>query len=171
MKNYLLFLLLITVSSTGFAQFGLNAGYLSSTTKLSGDGGSITSDAISGFNIGLTYTLDLNETLMMRPELHFVSVSDEGESANGLLIPVPVMYALSDAFSLQIGPAFGFSLEESVDDFSNFALSAVVGASYMLTDNVYGQLRYFPQLSNSYTGEGDLKVRNNTFSVSVGYNF
>ncbi len=171
MKNYLLFLAMNVISFTGFAQFGVSGGYVSSTQKYSDSDGSISFSGIDGFNLGVTYTLDIDDTFQLRPEVHFVSVSYDGESMNGLLAPVPVLYGLGDAITLQFGPTLGLSLEESDEDYTNFALGAVLGASYAFTDNIYGQLRYLPQLSNSYTGGGDLKVKTNTVSVSVGYNF
>ena len=90
---------------------------------------------------------------------------------NGLLAPIPVLYGVGDAFTLQFGPTLGLSLEESSEDYTNFALGAVLGVSYAFNDSVYGQLRYLPQLSNSYTGCDDFKVRTNTLSLSIGYNF
>ena len=171
MKNYLLFLTMSVISLTGFAQFGVSGGYVSSTQKYSDGDGSVSFSGIDGFNLGVTYTLDINDTFQLRPEVHFVSVSYDGESMNGLLAPIPVLYGVGDAFTLQFGPTLGLSLEESSEDYTNFALGAVLGVSYAFNDSVYGQLRYLPQLSNSYTGGEDFKVRTNTPSLSIGYNF
>lgn len=171
MRKSFLAIAITLFSFSSFAQFGVNAGYVNTSESFSGSGFTSTTDSFSGFSLGVTYTTSISDTFLLRPELHFASLSKDGESTSSLMLPIPALYEVADSFNLQFGPSLTYSLEKSTDGYTNLGISALIGAAYSFTDNVYVQARYMPQITNSYTGPGDFKLKSNMLSFSVGYEF
>ncbi len=146
--------------------FGITAGYLNGRASVKFDEGTF-SDSQSGFFIGALVDFVLTEKTSIQPELLYANI-DEGSA---LMLPVMLKSYITEKLNFQVGPQFVFSLEESVEDFSNVELGLAGGLGFDITSNFFLQARYSFQLSNSYTGNEDVKVRANYFTAGVGYKF
>ena len=91
------------------------------------------------------------------------------EDNNSLYLGALGKYNVSDEFSLLLGPAFNYLLEDIVDDYSKLGIFAVIGPSYDITDKFFAQAKYSFQLNNFYTGDSDITSRANFLLVGVGY--
>lgn len=146
--------------------FGVTAGYLNGRASVKFDEGTF-SDSQSGFFIGGLVDFVLTEKTSIQPELLYASIDD----GSALMLPVMLKSYITDKLNFQVGPQFVFSLEESVEDFSNVELGLAGGLGFDITDNFFLQARYSFQLNNSYTGSEDFKVRANYLTAGVGYKF
>ena len=109
-KKLLLFTALISFCFTVNAQeskFGVTTGYQSSSFKVSGAGLDISTDA-SGYFVGFFAQFSVSETFSIQPELHYSSVSDDGESIGDIIIPVMLKFHLTDEFNFMAGPQFDY---------------------------------------------------------------
>lgn len=110
-------------------------------------------------------------------------------------IPVIAKFYIINKLSIEIGPSFNFLINEkgnrldlpdivdSNGNFvrsqkymnpygSNFEWSAILGVSYKISKILSGSLRYTQGLSNAFTPPNyDLKAKNNSFQLGVGYLF
>ena len=87
------------------------------------------------------------------------------------MLPILGKFAISEKFNFQVGPQMVFSLEESVEDFSNVEFDVAGGVGYDIDDDFFLEARYTFQINNSYTGSEDVKVRGNYLTIGVGYKF
>jgi len=173
MKKIIFLAVALFAFSFGYAQqFGVKAGFNSTSFAVTVLDES-DSESISGFYIGLLAEFELSEAIMLQPELQYVNISEDGESTGFLNIPIMFKYYIAEGFNVQAGPQISYSLEESVDDFSNLGIDVAVGLGYDINDNFFVDARYSYNVNNRYTGAGseDLSVRYNAFQVGVGYKF
>jgi opacity protein-like surface antigen len=179
----------VAVFAFGFAnaqevKFGAKAAL--NVATLTGD----VEDASSlvGFQVGGFAEIKISDKFSVQPELLY---SAQGASFDGgdtklnyLNIPVMAKFYVADAFSLEAGPQVGFLLsaksdgEDIKDFYSSTDFGINLGAGYDFTENLSVGLRYNFGLSNvtdfgdleDFIGE-DISIKNNVFSVSVGYKF
>ena len=168
MKKLILFssLTVFIFSAKAQTQFGLTAGYLGVSAKVSGDGGSL-SATDSGFYIGAMADFKTSEKLHVQPELVYANVND----SDAIIIPILLKYYAAEKFNIQAGPQVTVSLEEAPNDFTSIGLALAAGVGYDITQNFFLEARYSLQINNYYTGTADLTARENYFTVGVGYKF
>lgn len=147
-------------------RLGLTAGYLNAKAGIKTAGLRI-SDSESGFFAGLAADFEASDKFNIQPELLYANVND----SEGLILPILGRIGLSDRFNLQVGPQFVFSLEESMEEISNFEFDLVGGIGFDIDKDFFLEARYSVQLNNSYTGSEDFKVRANYLTVGLGYWF
>ncbi len=162
----LLFLGFALNSTAQDVNFGVTGGFLNAGARVKVDGITI-SDTQAGFYVGILAEFEVTEKFKVQPELLFATV----DGSNALFLPVLGKIYLSNGFNLQVGPQFGISLEESVDDFSSFSIEVAGGLGYDITDAFFIEARYSQQLNNSFTGDLDITARGNGLYVGVGYKF
>ncbi|WP_300569036.1 porin family protein [Flavobacterium sp.] len=176
----------VAIFAFGFAnaqetKFGIKAGL--NMANLSGDIDDTSMKA--GLHVGAFAEIKISDKFAVQPEVLFSMQGakvDGGDYAfNYLNIPVMAKFFVTEQFSLEAGPQIGFLMSakanpdegDSVDvkEFltsTDFGLN--VGLGYDFTENFTAGLRYNLGLSNiSDEDNGDIK--NNVFSVSVGYKF
>ncbi len=167
--KFCLCLLLITTALNLSAQdFNLSAvgGYLNLDINFKVNGEEFDlGNKSSGFYIGALTNITLTEKIDLQPELLFGAIEDN----NSLYLGALGKYNVSDEFSLLLGPAFNYLLEDIVDDYSKLGIFAVIGPSYDITDKFFAQAKYSFQLNNFYTGDSDITSRANFLLVGVGY--
>ncbi len=129
-------------------------------------------DGRTAFHVGLVAELGLSDKFAIQPELIY---SAQGADESGvdlgidyLNLPVLAEFKVSENFSLQAGPQFGFNIDEAdVDDLESFDLSAAFGVEVNFS-KFFAQARYnlgFTDLVD------DADVKNGVFQISVGYWF
>jgi hypothetical protein len=174
MKKLFFITMLLGVSLGVNAQWGFTANYLTATPNLEYEGFSLDGESYSGFGVGVTYLFDVTDQIQARPELMYVNygTSEFSSSYSTVMIPVPLIYAINDDLNVQAGLALTYALDEISDDDvdnSSSSIGFVVGAGYSITERVYGQIRYIPQLTNS-VNDPDASLKINNLSFTLGYN-
>ena len=176
MKKLLLFTALISFCFTVNAQeskFGVTAGYQSSSFKVSGAGLDISTDA-SGYFVGFFAQFSVSETFSIQPELHYSSVSDDGESIGDIIIPVMLKFHLTDKFNFMAGPQFDYITEDDAEGIKKFAMGLGFGLGYDISDNISLGARYsigFDRLDDEGEDVGDASFKINIFQIGLSYSF
>ncbi len=171
MKKLLFFTIAIFVFSLVNAQqFGIKAGFNSTSAKITFDGASV-SGSSSGFYAGFLANFELSDQVELQPELLFVNISENGQNESSLLLPIMFKYNVSDEFSILAGPQVRYILEESVEDITNFGVDFGAGVSYDIDENFFVDARYMFGLTNQYTGSLDMTAKYSFFQVGIGYKF
>jgi len=157
----------------------------------------------TSFHLGGVAEIEINEDFAVQPELLY---SAQGATYDNFTLaidyinlPIMAKYFVTEEFSLEAGPQFGFLLSaklkedssnngngggtvdtlgrraESVDvkdSVKSFDYGLNFGASYLVDPNIFVSLRYNLGLANGNDfddSEGDFK--NSVFQLSVGYFF
>ena len=144
------------------AKFGLKAGYLQGYGKVEQNGIGVTFDD-GGFFAGVLAELELAK-LNVQPELLYGNIDD----TDYLFLPVMLKKKLAGGLNIQAGPQFTFVLEDAVDDLSRFSLDFGIGVGYDILSKLFLNARYTLQVTNSFTGNGDARVRTNFLNLGLG---
>jgi len=167
-KLHLCLLALFTTFSISGQDFNLSAlsGYLNIDTTFEFEGESFDFDtASSGFYFGLQSEFNLAEKIDLQPEIVLGIIKDR----NALYLSLLGKYNVTENFGLLLGPSFNYVLEDFVDDYQNFGITANIGASYDISDTFFAQAKYSIQLNNYYNGDNDIISRANFLLIGIGY--
>lgn len=145
--------------------FGVTAGYINTTIKVSGDGMSASVDE-SGFFVGANADFKLSDVLHVQPAVLYASVDE----ADFLHIPIMFKYYVAEQFNIQAGPQGSLFLEDTEDTINSFGLDLGAGLGYDINENFFVEARYAFELTNR-TPDFDAKTRINTLQIGVGYRF
>ncbi|NCT18416.1 MAG: outer membrane channel superfamily protein [Flavobacteriaceae bacterium CG_4_8_14_3_um_filter_34_10] len=164
----------ITTNAQGI-DFGVKAGANFSTiTDASGF------DNKTGFHAGIFLGLKFTDKLALQPELLY---SQQGAEFNAgkfdldyVNIPVVLKLYLIQGLNLQVGPQFGFVVNDDITvqgiegqvKTNDFDFSGVVGAGYDLPLGLRIDARYNFGLSDVIESES---WKNGVFSLALGYSF
>ncbi|MEM1336158.1 MAG: porin family protein [Bacteroidota bacterium] len=127
-------------------------------------------DGRTGYHIGAVVELGLSEKFAIQPELIY-STQGADESVLDLNIdylnlPVLAEIKLTEMFSVQAGPQFGFKVNEGdFEDLESFDLSGAFGLEVNIS-KFFAQARY--NLGFTDVAE-DVDARNSVFQISVGF--
>ncbi len=174
-------LFFLTATSAQQTNFGIKAGYNSSSVQIS-DGADY--DSKSGLHVGGLAHIHVTSHFAVQPEILFSCQG--GERPNSKLrldyINVPILgqYMISDGFRLQTGPQIGFlvsaeqkvgDLEIDIDDsFNAVDFSWSFGAGYIFSSGVGIDARYNLGLNN-VSDDSDFEAKNRVFQVGLFYQF
>ena len=160
--------------------FGIKGGV--NLASLSGDGVTDASNR-TGIHFGAYARVKLGG-IGLQPEAYYSAQGAEvsfanvkqAVDANYLNIPILLRFNPVPILNFHIGPQFGILMsadqagQDIKDSLKSSDLSAAVGAGLDLPFGLNFPLRYVRGLS-SINGDGDESIKNNTFQVSVGYDF
>ena len=195
MKKSILFIAALVFSTTFVAaqesvQFGAKGGVNFST--FSGDGFSDFKDENSrtGYHLGLLAEVPLSERFSIQPEVLYSAQGfdmvrrndneDVEHQLDYITVPVMAKLYLIDGLALEVGPQFGFVVNESIDfgsteteiyndNRNDFDLSAGLGASYKFNKFfLYG--RYNAGLTDIYDVE-NVQAKNSVVQAGIGLLF
>lgn len=127
-------------------RFGVTAGYINTTIKVSGDGMSASVDE-SGFFVGANADFKLSDVLHVQPAVLYASVDE----ADFLHIPIMFKYYVAEQFNIQAGPQGSLFLEDTEDTINSFGLDLGAGLGYDINENFFVEALYAFELTNSYT--------------------
>ncbi len=145
---------------------GVRAGADFATAKADFDGIKI-SDNETGFYLGLFTEIQASESLIIRPEINYVAISDLDQ----IQIPVLAQFALADKLNTLVGPSFGFLLDTEEGE-KSFNFGAALGLTFDISENFLVEGRYNLGLSNLVEdNEFDASLKLHGFQVGVGYKF
>ena len=149
----------------GGSKLSAKAGYLSLSQRLENAGDEITDDR-SGFYAGVAFNFGISPKFDFQTELLYANGSGESDS---VILPFLANINLTEKLILQTGPQFVFALERQPTDVSGFQFNFGFGARYNMDGDLFIDARYAPQFSNSYRGQQDITLKNNIFSIGLGY--
>jgi opacity protein-like surface antigen len=157
------------------AKFGAKAGFNSTSFRVSFDGTSA-SESASGFYLGVFGEFEVSEKLDIQPELQYVSVSEDGENSDFLLLPILAKFNVTNEFNILAGPQLDYLLDEEDGGLNRLGVGLAAGMAYNIDENFVIDARYSFGLSNR-TGdieelEGfDVKTTFSYIQVGLGYKF
>jgi hypothetical protein len=185
-KTILISALLVAASFATQAQtvkFGLKAGlnYANQTgTNITINTTNYKTDAITSYHVGLIAEVKLLDKFSIQPELLY---STQGATYKNALtefknemgyvsIPVMAKIALSDSFSLELGPQASFLLSKKdnviIGDQSTFDFSAAGGLGLKITKSIFIQGRYVLGLTEI---SKNAQAKNSLLQLSAGLMF
>ena len=154
-------------------KFGITAGYQSSSFEISGGGVDLSTDA-SGFFLGFFSQFSVSENLSIQPELHYSSVSDDGESVGDLIIPVMLKFHVSEKFNLMDGPQFDYLTEDDTEGIKKFGMGLGLGLGYDISENISIGARYslgFDRLDDEGVDLDGASIKINVLQLGLSYSF
>ena len=154
-------------------KFGITAGYQSSSFEISGGGVDLSTDA-SGFFLGFFSQFSVSENLSIQPELHYSSVSDDGESVGDLIIPVMLKFHVSEKFNLMAGPQFDYLAEDDTEGIKKFGMGLGLGLGYDISENISIGARYslgFDRLDDEGVDLDGASIKINVLQLGLSYSF
>jgi Outer membrane protein beta-barrel domain len=135
-------------------KFGVKAGFTAQTAPVKVGGFSSTGSA-SGFLVGGFADFGVSDKMRFQPSVEFVAVS----SNNSIEVPLLLKYSIIDKLYAMAGPGINYSLDAPTDQLT---VALDLGASYDITDNFVGELRYDLGLTG---------IKTSGIYVSAGYKF
>lgn len=125
----------------------------------------------NGFAFAGFVDYGFTEDLSLRTELQWSAEGGKEESirANYLQLPILLKLATSDRLSFMAGPQIALKTWKNSDGFSTLAFSGVIGAEYMITDELFIDARFAYGLSNILDDEEtDLEAKNHVMQFGFG---
>lgn len=175
MKKSILILTLLFTSIYGFSQeadvlYGVRGGLNISNLDFE-PAPEFSNTHRNGYVFGFFGEFELSDIISVMPELQF---SAEGAKEKSLRIdyiqaPILFKYRITDKIFIGAGPLVGVKIHEEEDGFKNFALSGILGGEYMITSEIFVDLRYSYGFTNKIDKESDYKVRQTNIQFGVGY--
>ncbi|WP_299361892.1 porin family protein [Winogradskyella sp.] len=122
--------------------------------------------AFAGFvDFGFTEELSLHTELQWSAE----GGKDEDIRADYIQMPIMLKLSVSDRLSFGAGPQISLKTWQNNDGFSTFAFSGVLGAEYMITDELFIDARYSIGLTNILDEDlTDSEARNHVIQFGFG---
>ncbi|MDY2586527.1 porin family protein [Winogradskyella aquimaris] len=123
--------------------------------------------AFAGFaEFGFTEELALHTELQWSAE----GGKDEDLRADYIQMPILLKLSTSDRLSFMAGPQVALKTWKNNDGFSTFAFSGVVGAEYMITDELFVDARYSYGLTNILDEDDipNLEAKNHVMQFGFG---
>lgn len=194
MKNVILVCLLLAVSSIAMSQeirFAAKGGLNVGSLKISDGSGSEESGSKVSMYLGGRVEYGLSQNMSIQGELLYQSFGGELSygtetaefSINEISLPIVFKYYVIEKLSFNGGISLAYVLGgkyEYSGDFGNESgdmegLSSInfgisLGGEFLLTDNIFIDMRYNLGLSN-LSSEGDGTVNGNVLQIGGGYRF
>ena len=144
-------------------------------------------DGKTAFHVGAVINIGISEKFAIQPELVYstqgYTASFDGVDVTGKLdyinLPILVDYTIISGLSIQAGPQIGFNIKDEmvaddVDDVSldldaeSIDIAGALGAQFKMGSGLFFQARYTFGFSEIVE---DVDIKNNVFSLGVGYFF
>lgn len=125
----------------------------------------------NGFAFAGFVDYGFDEDLSLRVELQWSAEGGKDQSLRADYIHLPILLKLStsDRLSFMAGPQPSLKTWENRDGFSTIAFSGVVGAEYMITDELFIDARFMYGFSNILDDElTDLEAKNHVIQIGFG---
>ncbi|HZH70094.1 MAG TPA: porin family protein [Flavobacteriaceae bacterium] len=174
MKKLILGVFAVFFAITSYAQgidFGIKAGANFSTLT---DATGLKNK--TGFHGGVFLGLKFNDKIALQPELLYSQQGAEFDMGkvdlNYINVPVIVKYYLVQGLNIQLGPQFGFVVDDNISnaifEAEDFDVSGVVGAGYDFPFGIRLDARYNFGFTDVVKDTGS---KNGVFSIALGYSF
>ncbi|MBU2940104.1 porin family protein [Lacinutrix sp. C3R15] len=175
MKKSILIITLFFSCMYGFSQekdvlYGVRAGLNISNLDFD-PAPEFTNDHRNGFAFGFFGEFELSDAISLMPELQFSAEGAKEKSIRLDYIQAPILfkYRISDKLFAGAGPLVGVKIHEENDGFKNFALSGIIGGEYMITSEIFVDVRYSYGFTNKIDKESDYTVKQTNIQFGIGY--
>lgn len=172
MKRFSILLVSLILSYNSFGQgvdlgikFGANFATISDASGL---------DNKTGFHIGAFGAIKFNDNIALQGELLYSQQGAKFKPGDINLdyvnVPIIIKYYLVQGLNLQVGPQFGFLVNDNLDDSNaeTMDIAAVLGLGFDLPFGLRLDGRYNLGLTDiAKNGDG----KNSVISLSIGYSF
>ncbi len=125
----------------------------------------------NGFAFAGFVDFGFTEDISLRTELQWSAEGGKDESIRADYIQMPILLKLStsDRLSFMAGPQIALKTWKNKDGFSTLAFSGVVGAEYMITSELFIDVRFAYGLTNILDeDETDLEAKNHVIQFGFG---
>ncbi|HIB36970.1 porin family protein [Mesonia sp.] len=143
--------------------FGVKAGVNLANLNTDGD-----IDGKTSFYLGAVAEFGLSESFALQPELVYSMQGADELDLSYINIPVLAKYYLVEGLAVEVGPQFGFVVDDEDTEAESIDFSAAIGAEYALDMGVFFQARYNLGLTDVYDG---IDSKNSVFQIGLGYKF
>lgn len=190
MKKTTILLTFMLVSFIGFSQqealYGVRAGF--NISDLNFEESNFTSmpehTHRNGYAFGFFGDYSLSEKFGVLVEIQFSAegskekynqigqqVSNNPESLRLDFIQMPIMakIKLTEKLSVGLGPQLGLKVYAYEDNYRNFHFSGIAGAEYMITDNLFLDVRYSQGFTNIFDDVVGVKAINENIQIGFGF--
>lgn len=175
MKKVLLFIILLSVSLSGFSQdikYGIRGGLNISNLDFE-DVPTVTNKHRNSMYFGFFANIGLSKTIAVAPEIQF---SAEGANLETLHLdyiqaPIFIKLRLSEKIKFGLGPQIGLKVHKEEDGIRNIAFSGVIGIEYKITHTIFADLRYTYGISDVFDEDLGISANNANVQIGVGYKF
>lgn len=130
----------------------------------------------TGFHAGAFGALKFNNKIALQAELLYSQQGakwDFGEfDLNYMNVPVFIKYYLIQGLNVQIGPQFGFIIDDKVTnaEINKSDISGILGLGYDFPLGIRIDARYNLGFSDVQKGD-NVEGKNSVFSLALGYSF
>ncbi|WP_243471875.1 MULTISPECIES: porin family protein [Winogradskyella] len=174
MKKFLLASLLICFTTICMAQevrYGVRGALNVSNLDFDPDA-NFDNQHRNGFAFAGFVDYGFSEDLSLHTELQWSAEGgkDEGLRADYIQMPILLKLSTSDRLSFMAGPQVALKTWKNNDGFSTFAFSGVVGAEYMITDELFVDARFSYGLTNILDEDDipNLEAKNHVMQFGFG---
>lgn len=126
----------------------------------------------NGFAFAGFVEYGFSEDLALHTELQWSAEGGKDEDLRADYIQMPILLKLStsDRLSFMAGPQVALKTWQNNDGFSTFAFSGVVGAEYMITDELFVDARFSYGLTNILDEDDipNLEAKNHVMQFGFG---
>ena len=173
MKKYLLALVLMSLTSIGISQeirYGVRGALNISNLDFDPDP-TFTNQHRNGFAFGGFVDFGFTDKVSLLTELQWSAEGGKEETlrADYIKLPILLRIALSDRFTVGVGPQPAIKTWKDKDGFSTIAVSGVAGIEYMITDELFVDTRLSYGFTNILDKDlTDVKAKNHVIQVGFG---
>jgi len=176
MKNTITIALLVLFTSFGFSQakkdikYGIRAGYNISNLDFDPDA-TFDNQHRNGFAFGGFAEIPFSEKLFLFTELQWSAEGGKATDirADYLNLPVMLRYAISENLTFGLGPQASLKTWKNRDGFKTFTFSGVAGLEYMISVDIFLDLRYSYGLTNILDDiAAPFEAKNNNIQIGIG---
>ena len=174
MKKILLASLLVCVTTIGFSQeirYGARGALNVSNLDFDPDA-TFENKHRNGFAFAGFVEFGLSEDLSLHTELQWSAEGGKDEDIRADYIQTPILLKLStsDRLSFVAGPQVALKTWKNNDGFATFTFSGVVGAEYMITNELFVDARFSYGLTNIIDEDDvpNLEAKNHVMQFGFG---
>lgn len=171
MKKTILVIALLLFASLSYAQpkYGVRAAVNASNLDFEPDADFVNQHR-NGFAFAGFVEFGLSEKSSLMTELQWSAegAKDEDLRANYIQMPLQLRYGLTNDLSIGAGPQFSLKTWGDKDGFATFAFSALAGIEYMITDELFVDLRYSYGFTNILDEDLTTAEAKNT-NIQIGF--
>ncbi|WP_458626925.1 porin family protein [Winogradskyella sp. PC D3.3] len=152
MKKYLVALLFVSFTSIGMSQdilYGVRGALNVSNLDFETNTG-FENKHRNGFAFGGFVDFNVTDDLSLLTELQWSAEGgkDPEIRADYIKLPILLRFSVSNDLMLGVGPQVALKTWQDTDGFATFAFSGVAGAEYMITDELFLDIRYYYGITN-----------------------
>ena len=169
----LLLILFISATALSFSQeikYGIRGSLNDSNLDFDPDA-NFENKHSNGFAFAGFVDFGLSETVALRTELQWSAEGGKEQELRADYIQLPIMLRLnvSERLSLGAGPQLNLKTWKDNDGFSTFTFSGVLGAEYMITSDLFIDVRYSYGFSNILDKDlTDVEAKNHVMQFGFG---